>query len=67
MKINQIVDTFSESWLKQKRSLQGHLRDAGYGLGGRSRDAGYDLPGIYDDLLSNDFSLTGGHVTWRES
>ena len=32
-----------------------------------NRDAGYDLPAIYDDLLSHDRSLMGGHVTRRDS
>ena len=32
-----------------------------------NRDARYNLPAIYDDVLSHDRSLTGGHVTRRDS
>ena len=30
-----------------------------------STDAGYDLLAIYDNLMSHDLTLTGGHVTRR--
>ena len=32
-----------------------------------NRDTGYDLPAIYDDLLSHDRSLTGGHLARSDS
>ena len=63
---NQLMDTFSESGSKQKRSLQGPL-NLHTQQPSLNRDTGCDLPTIYDDLLSHDLALTGGHMPKRVS